>query len=382
MFVCLFALSCTKEISDNFSDERRRYQQFKPEEAFPNLEGELIETPSGVKIVKYDSTYVMDGDMILTDSQFYALMTPVTKSAVIDDLSKKWKNYTIPYVFDPGFIHTQDALWAMESWQNNSCLIFRPKNQYDIDYIVFKTVGDGSYSNIGRIGGAQNVNIDRLDGWMGVIMHELGHVLGLFHEHTRADRDNYVNINFNNINLLKWSNFNKYTDNSSGFDIGPFDFNSIMMYSSDAFAVNQGVPVMTKKNGDVFDSNRSYISPGDIEGVKAVYGPPYHKVNTVTISNESNSGYWYYEADKYINIYADKNCTVPTVLQYPRKFRITRTTRSIMYVGNPEEVNSVVYSVVLPANTSSYYVGNEISTGQDDYGNIYNYENTTYYIEQ
>ncbi len=59
------------------------------------------------------------------------------------------------------------------------------------------------WSYVGMINiGAQNVSLDDgcIASWApGVVMHELMHSAGFFHEHTRPDRDTYVSINFANI---------------------------------------------------------------------------------------------------------------------------------------------------------------------------------------
>ena len=40
----------------------------------------------------------------------------------------------------------------------------------------------------------------------GIIMHELLHTLGFFHEQSRSDRDSYIVVNTNNIQTGKMEN--------------------------------------------------------------------------------------------------------------------------------------------------------------------------------
>jgi choriolysin H len=56
--------------------------------------------------------------------------------------------------------------------------------------------------------GAQDLSLD--DGcvsrdYPGIVMHELMHAAGFFHEHTRPDRDTFVRIDFGNIEQSRLS---------------------------------------------------------------------------------------------------------------------------------------------------------------------------------
>ena len=60
-----------------------------------------------------------------------------------------------------------------------------------------------SSSYVGMINnGAQDVSLDDGCVWKirpGIVLHELMHAAGFFHEHTRPDRDIFIRINFENI---------------------------------------------------------------------------------------------------------------------------------------------------------------------------------------
>ena len=66
----------------------------------------------------------------------------------------------------------------------------------------------------------------------GTVVHEIMHALGVFHEQSRPDRDNYVTINFSNIKPGKEDNFMKYSWGQSDTYNMPYDVASVMHYGS------------------------------------------------------------------------------------------------------------------------------------------------------
>lgn len=92
-------------------------------------------------------------------------------------------------------------------------------------------------SFVGRRGnGAQAISIGKNCDKFGIVVHELGHVVGFWHEHTRPDRENHVVIEKSNIMTGQEYNFNKLTEedvNSLGL---PYDYDSIMHYARNTFS--------------------------------------------------------------------------------------------------------------------------------------------------
>lgn len=95
-------------------------------------------------------------------------------------------------------------------------------------------------SYVGRKGGRQEVSITRRCDNKGHAMHEIGHALGLWHEHSRPDRDNYIRIIWENIKENRQLNFGLISQEEfrSIPDVG-YDLESIMHYGPYAFSVNR-----------------------------------------------------------------------------------------------------------------------------------------------
>jgi hypothetical protein len=123
-------------------------------------------------------------------------------------------------------------------------------------------------SNVGRIGGEQETGGSGSCS-IGTLLHEFGHVVGLYHEMTRPDRNTFITVNLANVIKGSLSNFNQFTDNYQ--DLTLFDYASVMEYIPFAFTRNGGVVVESIPPGIPLSSLTSY-SAGDIDGVERLYG--------------------------------------------------------------------------------------------------------------
>ena len=61
-----------------------------------------------------------------------------------------------------------------------------------------------------------------------MVIHELGHLLGLWHEHARVDRDNNVLVLINNVGSQYQHNFEKVRPMRL---LAPYDLSSMMHYT-------------------------------------------------------------------------------------------------------------------------------------------------------
>ncbi|VDM01209.1 unnamed protein product [Schistocephalus solidus] len=110
----------------------------------------------------------------------------------------------------------------------------------------------------------------------GTVLHELAHALGFWHEQSRPDRDNYVNISFANIQPHNLHNFEKKTEHEVDSLGEPYDYNSIMHYDNFAFTKDAAEETLTPLSccprpnigqrqtpsvGDVKQMNRLYKCP-------------------------------------------------------------------------------------------------------------------------
>lgn len=277
---------------------------------------------SGVAVTKSNGLYYYEGDIVLTEEQlnnlsiYGELYKPGTLATKATDLvpttnlpkdastlSRSLGVYPTGYnlwamarfTYDTNLSQTQRsiikrALLNIQAKTNvrfyNATGLPTHDNTYNFDYpyINFRYSGpqDTSSSQVGRIGGKQDINLADFAFWQdGVIEHEICHALGLLHEQCRSDRDNYVIVNTSNLTDLGKANFQKRTNNYS--IRGAYDFNSIMGYSSytssTSVVLDTSKPMYTKKDGSEIYQGRD-LSDGDRAWLNYYYIPYLARTDT------------------------------------------------------------------------------------------------------
>lgn len=366
------------------------YERYEPKgEPIP------IDLPDGNRVYldPIDSVY-FSGDMIFSKEFIEEISANSNaRSAVAASTNLYWPNKKVFYMFYPFCFSTQEENTikdALNEISGAASISFELNGSATIqERIVFMRshVDNTSFSPIGKqsnkpnnIQLAPNVVVQK-----GNVIHEVLHSLGFFHEHSRTDRDNYITIIEENIEPDFLYAFDTFIDKGySGYNLGTFDFNSIMLYGSfNGFEINSSQPSITRKDGTTFSKQRSGLSNGDIAGLNYIYGPT-PVLTTAIVSDEENGDFQSRdEHTVYSNIitFVDKNNS-PITLSYPRLLWVHFRSEETDHNGNTITENTTT-QLTIPAGTRSYNLGNTQRIWQADMGiDRYKYYSTysvTYY---
>ncbi|XP_053392372.1 zinc metalloproteinase nas-36-like isoform X2 [Mercenaria mercenaria] len=171
----------------------------------------------------------------------------------VKDPSKRWKENTIYYVFGDGIDNSKTDLIrdVLDEWSDYSCIDFSKSVSNDnYNQIVFiSKQGDERCGStyVGMKPGSQEIYLGKDCFKRDIILHEVGHALGFYHEHNRADRDSYIKIHYENIEQGYEDNLKKMKQNEyEDFD-KPYDYRSIMHYGQYFFSKNERITIETLK---------------------------------------------------------------------------------------------------------------------------------------
>ncbi|KAK3590316.1 hypothetical protein CHS0354_027619 [Potamilus streckersoni] len=225
---------------------------------------------------------LMELDMLLSKQQYYSLYEQPNSTLIrnkrkaIRTLSGRWTNREIPYRFYRGHFDQRDQYMirqAMTEWERYTCLRFREATSSDTNVVVFRN-GYGCYSQLGMAGGEQVVSLSS-NGCRNkeTYLHEIGHVIGLVHEHQLPNRDDYVEIILDNVYPSYRNQFSKYSSQEVDQMNLPYDYSSIMHYGATAFSKDgKSKTIRVKYTGnEAIIGNVKQLSSYDVEIVNKMY---------------------------------------------------------------------------------------------------------------
>ncbi|EDX05149.1 seminal metalloprotease 1 [Drosophila simulans] len=196
--------------------------------------------------------------------------------------TRRWPNATVPYRISEEFDapHVEYIKLGMQFIEYSSCIRFVPADEDEENYVFVLPSTSGCSSKVGYQPGERTVKLKpgALDTGcfkLGTIQHELLHTLGFHHQQCSPNRDEFVKIVEENISEGHEKNFVKYEEDEVGDFDQPYDYGSILHYSSLAFSVNgEATIVALNPEGQEQMGQRLMMSDTDVKRLNTMYKCP------------------------------------------------------------------------------------------------------------
>ncbi|KAE9549779.1 hypothetical protein FO519_007008 [Halicephalobus sp. NKZ332] len=200
--------------------------------------------------------------------------------------TQRWSNdRPIQYMFDQTLSEADKSAVraAIKEIESKTCVRFKfetkkPPNSH-IYYVKTAASSVCGLSYIGRVEPVNTIYLTFACGNpIGVAVHETLHALGLNHEQLRGDRDQFIKVNWENVNPQNYDFF-AIADSKQFTSYGvKYDYGSIMHYNQYIASQYPTKPSMTAKvspqTNNALMGQRKGLSARDIEIVNKMYCVP------------------------------------------------------------------------------------------------------------
>ncbi len=245
------------------------------------------------------------GDIVLGDAQTIEALANLRSATCnptfhTDFACSAWQDGVIGYSLANDWGEHNEAMIAaihaaMAEWTRQTGITFVRRTSGE--HLQFRN-GGGCSSAVGRAVftgfDSQSISLNGA-GCQTAALHEIGHAIGLYHEHNRNDRNTYVDIKLSNVEHFKEHNFFQIGDFL--VNRGPYNYQSVMHYARHGFAKEEQAckdgddskcTVLPRFPADAVDmGQRTRITEGDIYGVYKLY-PPRYRIRAAQTSSTSD----------------------------------------------------------------------------------------------
>ncbi|XP_031169724.1 astacin-like metalloprotease toxin 5 isoform X2 [Sander lucioperca] len=195
---------------------------------------------------------VNEGDMLMSDDR--------------NAVESIWPDAIVPYTISNELAQQEsNILNAFKMISDVTCIRFIQCTTESNSLLI--TSGSGCSSYVGCQGGVQTLYYGKSCS-LGNLCHEIIHALGLHHEHTREDRDQYISVQWQSIIPGRENNFMVKNGDTQNL---PYDPESIMHYGQYFFSVD-GSPTVLSRQKEVVIGQRTHLSNLDILKLNKLYG--------------------------------------------------------------------------------------------------------------
>lgn len=227
----------------------------------------------------FEGDIILDDEPELLDDEAAAGSADGDTGAAVEALfavssdSALWPRARIPYTIHSSVSTPGRVRSALRIWEATGVDFVPRTTQRAYVTFVEKPGHSVCSAQVGYNGGHRYVYLrDTTAGddpcSLGVMVHEIGHVLGFWHEHTRPDRDRYVTINWR---FVPAAYREAYEIKRSGVRrVGAYDIGSSMHYRSTTLT-RPGGSAITRRDGRRLLHDWSTLSRGDVAAIRTLY---------------------------------------------------------------------------------------------------------------